>query len=128
MNSKKWYKTKVTQGNKLGRVIGFPTINLTIPTSLAKEKKGVYAAFVKIGAQTYQGALYFGPRKVLNEKTNVLEIFVFEFEEEIYDQSISFNLQSFMRGVMDFTDFQTLKTQLEKDCSDVKLFFRNASH
>ena len=127
MNSNKWYKTKVIQGNKLGRVIGFPTLNLTIPASLAKEKRGVYAAFVKVGKQSYRGALYFGPRNVLKETKNVLEIFLFDFGAEVYDKTILFSLESFIRGVMDFSDFNLLKKQLVRDCRDIKKFFDSAS-
>jgi riboflavin kinase/FMN adenylyltransferase len=126
-DSKKWYQSRVTHGKKLGRTIGYPTINLDNPELLEEEKEGVYGALVNIDGKIYQGALYYGPRKVLKETTNVIEIFVFDFSKELYDQKVTFSLHAFIRGVMDFADFSLLKKQLESDCDTVKNYFRNAS-
>ena len=114
------YRTKVLPGLKLGRTIGFPTLNLD-PEILPEDTPlGVHASLVTYNGQTYQGALYYGPRLVLNETKTILEIFLLGFDQEIYGEEIEFSLQRPIRGIMDFSSFDEMKAQLEKDAQAVK--------
>jgi len=110
----------VLPGLKLGRTIGFPTLNLDPDTVPKDTKLGVHAALVKHNGQTYQGALYYGPRLVLKETKTILEIFLLDFDQEIYGEQVEFTLQKHIRGIMDFGSFKEMKSQLEKDVEAVK--------
>lgn len=112
-----WFKAKVIPGKQIGRTLGFPTINLDNPALLNDKKEGVYACLVQIGDTIHQGILYYGPRLILNEKENILEIYLFDFDKEIYFQTIKFILKGFIRGVENFPDFEVFKKQLALDCS-----------
>ena len=115
-----WYKGTVRRGTQDGRTIGFPTVNLD-PTVLGKvTKEGVYGSLVKIEDKTYLGALYFGPRLVKGETTRVLEINIFDFENDIYGVEITFGLLQFIRGVANFNSMLELKDQIAKDIADIK--------
>lgn len=117
LNTNPWYKAKVIPGKQVGRTLGFPTVNLDNPQLLEGQKEGVYACLVKIDDTIYQGVLYYGPRLILKEKKNILEIFLFDFDKEIYHQTIIFILKGFIRGVENFQNLEVFKKQLAIDCS-----------
>lgn len=114
---------EVLHGNQLGRTIGFPTINLDADSIPEDTEPGVYAATVQLKNETYGGALYYGPRLVLDETKTVLEIFLLDFSQEIYGETIQFTLEKWVRGPMDFDTFPALQAQLQKDIQDVREFF-----
>ena len=121
--AKIWYKSKVFEGQKLGRTIGFPTLNLNagvVPSSLTR---GVYASIVQYKNKQYKGALYFGPRVVFQETKDVLEIYLFDFDEMIYDQEVSFCFEKFIRPVKNFSNIEEMKIQLEFDKESVDKYW-----
>lgn len=111
-----WYKGIVQQGSKLGRTIGFPTINLdpSIITETSFEK-GVHACIVKIADTLYRGALYYGPRLVKGESKDVLEIYVLDFEDQIYGEEVMFQPHTFIRSPEQFKNITKLMHAIEKD-------------
>lgn len=113
--SKTFYSSQVYKGQQLGRTIGFPTVNLDPSFWPDAQKPGVYSSTVKVGKLEYKGALYFGPRLVLNETKNVLEIFIIDFDREIYGETIQFSIGKFVRGPMKFESVEELKKQLKDD-------------
>lgn len=115
------YRTQVLPGLKLGRTIGFPTLNLDPETIPKDTRLGVHAARVTHNGKAYDGALYYGPRLVLNETKTILEIFLINFNQEIYGEEVEFSIQKHIRGIMDFASFEEMKTQLEQDIEDVKV-------
>lgn len=120
MDKKKWFTCRVIHGSSMGAAFGFPTLNLVHPGILSGQKEGVYAARVKIKDKIYQGALFYGPRVMLGETQSVLEIFVFDFAENIYGESVSFQLGPYIREVRNFPNFNELKIQIQKDCQKAK--------
>ncbi len=114
------YSSPIFHGDKAGRTIGFPTINLD-PTIIPQNTTpGVYAAQVQLTGKNYLGALYFGPRLVKGETHNVLEIFILDFSQEIYGETAQFSILQFVRPVMDFSSLEELKSQLQKDIAAVR--------
>jgi len=75
----------------------------------------VYACQLHLGSQNYRGALYLGPRIVLGETQRVLEIHILDFDQEIYGQTIAFQLGPFIRPPRDFPNLEALKKQFQKD-------------
>lgn len=120
MYTQKWFTCRVIHGNHIGVTLGFPTLNLEHPDILSGQKEGVYATEVKIKEKVYQGALFYGPRVMLGETHQVLEIFVFDFAGNIYGAHVSFQLGPYIRGIKKFKSFEELKIQIEKDCQKVK--------
>lgn len=115
-----WYEGIVISGSQLGRTLGFPTANLD-PTLLDQvTHEGVYAANVRIDGQAYTGALYIGPRLILDETKRVLEIFVLDFDGDLYGKTVDFQLGTFVREPMDFDSFDALTVQLEADVAAIR--------
>lgn len=118
-----WYTSPVLHGDKAGRKISFPTINLEPSIWPPNQEPGVYSSQVKIGSHSFTGALYFGPRTVKNEIHNVLEIYLLDFSREIYGQTVSFRLHQFIRPVIHFNSFEEMKPQIAKDVKEVLASF-----
>jgi FAD synthase len=116
-----WTPAVVSHGDKSGRKIGFPTINLDPAVVPQDTPQGVYASRLKIVDREYLGALYFGPRLVKGETHNVLEIFILDFSAEIYGQTVQFSLGKFIRPVLHFNSLEELQQQLQKDIAAVRV-------
>ncbi|QQS19782.1 riboflavin kinase [Candidatus Saccharibacteria bacterium] len=114
------YSGIVLRGNQYGRTLGFPTANFDADILKHVEQEGVYACSVHLGSQFYRGALYLGPRIVLHETKRVLEIHILDFNQDIYGQTLSFQLGRFIRPPLDFDGLGALKAQFAADIAAVK--------
>ncbi len=107
---------RVVKGDKLGRLMGFPTANIEIDT---KHKlipsDGIYAVTVKHEHTYYQGMLYIGNRPTINGTKRNIEVNIFDFDKEIYGDTITVYLHKLIRGDIRFNDLEELKQQLYKD-------------
>jgi riboflavin kinase/FMN adenylyltransferase len=109
----------VVRGNQIGRTIGFPTANLHIND---EEKlipsNGVYAVKVK-GACTdgnlLNGMMNIGVRPTVDGHKKVIEVHIFNFDKDIYDQTITVQVFEFIRGEQKFDGLDALKNQLAQD-------------
>ena len=108
------YTSNVVKGLKQGRLIGFPTANLKIVKPI-KIKPGVYAATCKLGSKTYLGMAYYGPRYIFNNLQNNLEVFLFNFNQTIYQKKLTINLTHFVRPPVKLKNLSDIKKQLIKD-------------
>lgn len=116
-----WYKGIVLRGDKTGRTLGYPTVNLSPVVILPGFKSGVYASKVNVFGKLYDGALFYGPRLVKNETNNVLEIHIIGFSGNLYNQEISFQIGPFIRGNIKFKSLEDLHVQIQKDILRITL-------
>ena len=115
---------KVAHGDKLGRTIGFPTANISIHRKLSPIL-GVYSVLVKLKSQTYSGVCNVGKRPTLGGKKTLLEVFIFDFNEEIYGEYATVIFKQKCREEKKFESFDELKKQIKKDVEKSRLFFQN---
>ncbi len=117
---------KVIKGDKIGRKIGFPTANIQVenPYKLIP-KQGVYAVKVKVSEQQYCGMLNIGTRPTISiTQTNKrLEVNLFDFNEDIYNQEIKLYFYQRIRNEQKFQNLDELKKQLEIDKQKIKKIF-----
>lgn len=106
----------VEHGNKIGRTIGYPTANLK---SHNEEKitlgDGIYAVYVTIANKPYKGMMSIGFRPTVDGKKRVTEVNIFDFDEEIYDQTIKVEIKKNLRQEVKFNSLDELKQQLHTD-------------
>ncbi len=105
----------VTHGAKLGTEFGFPTANLALPDGFDL-KHGVYAVQVFIGQSRYDGAAYFGSRPSVDGGPARLEVFIFDFQGDLYEKDIAIEFVAFVREDTRFENFEALKAQMARDC------------
>ena len=78
-------KGNVIRGEQRGREIGFPTANLFISESYKLiPSDGVYAIFVYLGLQRFEGMLNIGWRPTVKGKKRTIEAHLFDFNKDIY--------------------------------------------
>ena len=113
------YSGKVVYGNQLGRTINVPTANLWIP----KQKlsiSGVYAVTCMHKGANYKGIANMGVRPTIGGEQPVLEVHLFDFNDEIYGQRIDVEFKFKIRDEKKFESLAFLKEQIQKDISLAK--------
>jgi riboflavin kinase / FMN adenylyltransferase len=109
----------VTEGQKLGRTIGFPTANI-IPEPSCRLRHGVYAVRVTVGDALYDGVANYGRRPTVGEGPALLEVFLFDFAGDLYGQTIEVDFIAFIRGEEKFASLEALTAQIGKDAAQAK--------
>jgi riboflavin kinase/FMN adenylyltransferase len=115
------YTGNVVRGKRLGSSIGFPTANVQLHNLTQLPRFGVYAVRVHIDKKTYLGCLNIGinPTVEANLDTKI-EIHILEFDENIYDKDISFELIEFIRDEKEFESIDDLTAQIQLDVDKIK--------
>jgi len=114
----------VVDGDKRGREIGFPTVNLKLidPNKLLPHS-GVYLAQTVIGDCSYKALMNIGVRPTLSSAALLsLEAHILGYSGNLYGTIISFNLLKFIREERKFMNLDELKFQIEKDKKTVELY------
>lgn len=106
----------VMRGKQLGRTIGFPTANIRIDDANKQlPADGVYAVQVFINSKKYDGMLNSGFRPTVDGRTHAIEVHLFDFDADIYDQPVAIRYVDKLRDEVKFAGIDQLKNQLEKD-------------
>jgi isopentenyl-diphosphate delta-isomerase len=105
---------KVVKGEAQGRQIGFPTANLDLPKKPGV-KPGVYAALVTLKQKNYLGLAYFGPRYIFGETRDNFEVYIFNFNQDIYREKLTVKLLKFLRAPKKVNNLNELKKLLQSD-------------
>ncbi|MDR1199090.1 MAG: bifunctional riboflavin kinase/FAD synthetase [Prevotellaceae bacterium] len=114
----------VVHGNRIGRKLGFPTANIQPNAYKMIPENGVYAVTVKIKNIEYRGMLNIGLRPTLNNtEKSVIEVNIFDFDEDIYDITISVRILKRIRNERFFASLDLLKNQLKQDESTIRKIF-----
>lgn len=110
---------KVMHGKQLGRTMGFPTVNLGVPSEKLLPSLGVYYSRVKIDGDEYLSITNIGTRPTVENDCKVnVETFIFNFSGQIYDENIIVELLEYKRPEQKFDNIDLLKKQLETDFYD----------
>lgn len=111
---------KVIRGDQIGRQIGYPTANIQ-PDEAYKliPGDGIFAVTVTVQNKTWQGMAYIGERPTVNGMGRSIEVNIFGFDADIYNQSIRMYFVSYIRGDKKLNSLDELKAQLAQDKLDV---------
>lgn len=114
---------RVMHGQKLGRQLGVPTANVRMhrfPCPL----RGVYAVEASgEGVGRLQGVCNVGLRPTVCGQQPVLEVHLFDFDQEIYGQLLTVEFKHFIRDERKFDGIDMLKQQIFKDIEEARAFF-----
>lgn len=119
---------RVCQGQKLGRTIGFPTANLTLPPNKFLPRRGVYAVWVSGEglSQVQPGALNIGVRPTVDGLTEVVEVHLLAGGCDLYGQGLAVELVAFLRPEQKFDGLESLKVQIGLDCDRARSILANS--
>jgi riboflavin kinase/FMN adenylyltransferase len=109
----------VAEGHRVGRRLGYPTINLDTPNTILPA--GVYQTEVEIGPERFASISYIGYRPTFNGKEKKVECHIFDFDREVYGESVRLFFQRRLRGDMKFDDKAGLAQQIKKDIDNIKI-------
>lgn len=106
----------VVMGDKLGRVMGYPTANIAVESHYKLiPADGIYAVRVQHAGQWHKGMLYIGIRPTVNGVRRSIEVNIFEFDSDIYGETLTVSFEQLLRNDSRFKDLEALKSQLHKD-------------
>lgn len=121
----------VLKGDQRGRTINFPTANLHMDGYI-KPKLGVYAVRATIPAGPAKGEWFgvanVGKRPTFDKDDLTLEVHIFDFDFDIYEQLITVEFVDYIREEQKFSGLDELKGQIEKDCLTAKEMLEKAEN
>lgn len=107
---------KVVHGDKMGRQLGFPTANIALHDSRKLiPAQGVYAVKVTVAGKEWKGALNIGTRPTFNGSELRIEVYILDFNEEIYGAEIHVSFIEFIRADKKFDSVDALVVQITDD-------------
>jgi riboflavin kinase/FMN adenylyltransferase len=131
-----FFSGMVVHGDKMGRKLGYPTANLKI---MDEEKitpgNGIYAVYAELGNggsqeasgnvnphsplathhSRYKGMMSIGFRPTVDGKKRVIEVNIFDFDEEIYGQTLKVFVKKYLRQEFKFDSLEALVKQIDQD-------------
>lgn len=111
---------RVRHGDKRGRTIGFPTLNMKVLDHIAPAR-GVYAVRVRgLSDEPINGVANLGARPTVDGTENRLETHLFDFEGDVYGKYICVELVEYIRDEKKFDDFGELKAQILRDAEQAR--------
>ena len=109
----------VVQGDKRGRELGFPTINLELKDIIVP-KYGIYSCMIKVLSSDFQdiykGVASIGTKPTFGKNEANCEVHIFDFSESIYNKKVIVSLVKFQRDEIKYESIEKLKIQMKKDC------------
>jgi riboflavin kinase/FMN adenylyltransferase len=118
------FNGRVIHGKKLGRTLGFRTLNLN-PKRIQMPVQGVFAVTVGgLAKSEWPGVANIGLRPTVDGVRPSIEVHLFNWSKEVYGSHISVTLQHFIRPEQKFNGIEALKTQIALDVQKTKHFFK----
>jgi riboflavin kinase/FMN adenylyltransferase len=109
----------VIGGAHRGTGLGFPTANVALPKGTALGH-GIFAVRVDLDGKPLDGAAYLGTRPTFDDGMPVLEVFLFDFDEQIYGREIEVSFIDKVRDDRKFASPDELVAQMQADCAKAR--------
>lgn len=113
-----FFSGRVVHGNKIGRTIGFPTANLKVedPEKITPGN-GIYAVYAwpEGEEKPLKGMMSIGFRPTVDGKTRVIEVNIFDFNREIYEEKLQVFVHQYLREEKKYESLEALVTQIKLD-------------
>jgi riboflavin kinase/FMN adenylyltransferase len=110
----------VEHGDKRGRTIGYPTANIALGPYL-RPRFGIYAVRGRLpDGRILDGAANLGVRPTFEPARELLEPYFFDFEGDLYGQSVEVELIAFLRPEANFDSLDALTAQMAADCAEAR--------
>lgn len=111
---------EVIHGDKRGRTIGVPTANVALG-DYVRPAYGVYATRTRLAdGRRIDGVANLGVRPMFQSEEPLLEVWLFDFDEEIYGQVIETELVAWIRPELKFDGLEALKARIDQDAETAR--------
>lgn len=105
----------VVEGDRRGRDIGFPTANILLDPG-CEPADGIYAVRVRDDDINRHGAAYIGKRPTFDTERSFLEVYLFDFDGDLYGKELAVEFIDYIRGDQKFDSVDELTAQMNSDC------------
>ena len=105
----------VSHGLGLGKKLGFPTVNVSLPTDRVSPPVGVYATAIRIGEKTFAALTNVGSCPTFDERAVHTESFILNYSGDLYGQKIKICFVEFLRDEKKFLSPEELISQINVD-------------
>ena len=106
---------EVIKGEQIGRTIGFRTANIKYPPELVELPHGVYAVETNFG----KGIANYGSRPTVNGVGTLIEVHIFDFNQDIYKKNMRVKFHKMLRPEKEFSSLEELKQQIATDIQSI---------
>ena len=110
----------VTHGKSLGRTLGFPTVNMSLPEERFVIASGVYKTAVKIDDTLDTGITNVGICPTFESRQMHIETYILDFDGDLYERELTVYFMDYLREERKFSSPEELTKQIVKDCEKVK--------
>ena len=115
----------VRHGQRLGRTIGIPTVNLAVPAHVLTPERGVYItrAFLPDG-RSCPGVTNVGTRPTVTEGDTVsVETYLLGFDGDLYGQTVRLDFHKRLRGEVKFPSLEALRQEILRNVAETESYF-----
>lgn len=118
----------VIHGRAIGRTVGLPTVNQEIPAGLLLPKRGVYAGETLVFGRAYPAVTNVGTRPTVSGEGLSLETHIIGFSGDLYGETPTVRLFSYLRGERKFASLDDLKTEILHNIEEAKTIWLAHGH
>lgn len=109
----------VRHGDKRGRELGFPTANIALDPA-NRLKHGIYAVTIEVDGKVHQGVASFGRRPTFDNGAPLLEVFLFDFDGDLYGKEVEVAFYGFIRAEAKFDSVEALIDRMRVDVEEAR--------
>ncbi|GGC84894.1 riboflavin biosynthesis protein RibF [Enterococcus wangshanyuanii] len=114
----------VVHGDARGRLLGFPTANIKVKSTVRLPRIGVYAVKIKIGERWYVGMGSIGHNDTFGDGRELtVEVYILDFHQDIYGEQVTVRWNHYLRDQVKFNGADSLIVQLKQDEQDTADYF-----
>ena len=121
------FRGPVVTGMGRGRDLGFPTANIAAPGGgKLLPRQGIYAVRASLRTEIRSGLLHLGPRPTFAGSPPSIELYILDFDEDIYGERVRIDFLKRLRDVLPFATASELVEQMKRDRDMAREYFAAA--
>lgn len=113
----------VVSGRQIGRTMGIPTANLTIPEGVAAPRLGVYACKAYVEGKRYLAVANIGTRPTVGGSHVTVEPWLLDFSGDLYGKELMLQFHAFLRPEQKFDSLEELRAEIQKNAVQTREIF-----
>ena len=118
----------VAEGKKLGRTIGFPTVNIVAHPLKLFPPNGVYATKTLYQGNYYYGVTNIGMNPTVNGTQKIVETYLLNFNQDVYGETLQTFFYKFLRSERKFPSVEALRQQIEMNAVEAADYFQSEEY
>jgi riboflavin kinase/FMN adenylyltransferase len=116
---------KIIKGHGIGKSLGYPTVNLAVPSGKLLPKEGVYSAIARFDSLHFPGMAYIGPRLTFDDSALTVEVNLFDFKGNVESDHAVLELRDYIRSPEKFGSKEELVEKMKNDENEIRRRFYN---